>query len=160
MVRKYRIVHEPYLMEWLVKNFPPGTFRTNVRLGAVSPELVERTVSPAERRALKVFTAQADAIVLLKEKVIIIEALVRPEWWKIQQLKQYKKLFKSTIEFKEHWDKPIELVLLTTISSPFHEKMCAEEGIRLILYRPKWIEEYLQTLAARKRRPPGAAMIG
>ena len=86
MPRRYTIVHEQYLLEWLMKNYPAGTWRTNVRLGAVSKELIERTVTPEERRALKLWTFQADAVVLLPDKVVIVEALVRPEWWKMLQL--------------------------------------------------------------------------
>jgi len=99
---------------------------------------------------------QADAVVLLPDKVVIVEAVVRPEWWKLQQLKAYAKAFRSTPEFKEHWHKPIELVLLTTIDSPFHARMAAEEGIRYVLYRPAWLETYLSRYAIRHRRPPGA----
>jgi len=154
MARKYTIVHEQYLTEWLMKNYPAGSWRTNVRLGTPVPELVERTVTPEERRALKIWTAQADAVVLLKDKVIIVEALVRPEWWKIQQLKIYGKLFKSTPEFREHWHKPIELLLLTTIDSPFHQAMAESEGIRYVIYQPEWIIPYMQRYGIRRRRPP------
>jgi len=156
--RPYTIVHEPYLVEWLSKNFPPGTWRTNVRLGKPSAELLERVKSPEEARALKLWTWQADAIVLLPEKVIIIEALVRPEWWKLLQLKEYEKAFKMTEEFREHWHKPIELVLLTTIDSPVHRAMAAEMGVRYVIYRPEWIEPYLARYGIRHRRPPGALM--
>ena len=154
MPRKYTIVHEQYLTEWLMKNYPLGSWSTNVRLGVPSPKLVEATVTPEERRALKIWTAQADAIVTLPDKVIIVEALVRPEWWKIQQLKMYGKLFKSTPEFKEHWHKPLELLLLTTVDSPFHAKMAEMEGIRYVLYQPEWIIPYIQRYGVRRRRPP------
>ena len=156
MPRRYTIVHEQYLLEWLMKNYPAGTWRTNVRLGAVSKELLERTVTPEERRALKLWTFQADAVVLLPDKVVIVEALVRPEWWKMLQLEEYERAFKNTPEFKEHWDKPIEKVLLTTIDSPYHRAMAHEKGIRVVLYQPPWIVPYMQRYGIRRRRPPGA----
>ena len=158
MARKYRIVHEQYLVEWLMRNYPIGSWRTNVRLGVPSEELIKATISPEERRMLKIYTAQADAIVLLPDKVVIIEALVRPEWWKILQLEEYAKLFRHTPEFRDHWHKPIEKVLLTTIESPFHRAMCEERGIRVVIYRPPWILEYMATLPGRKTRPPGGLM--
>lgn len=154
--RKYTIVHEPYLIEWLAKNYPPGTWRTNVRLGRPSKELLALAKTPEERRALTLWTFQADAVVLLPDKAVIIEALVRPEWWKIVQLEEYEKAFRVTEEFKAWWDKPVEKILLTTAASPVHIEMAREKGIRVVIYRPKWIEPYLQSYAIRRRRPPGA----
>ena len=156
LTRKYRVVHEQYLMEWLMKTYPPGTWQTNVRLGAPSEELLSRIRTPEEARALKPWMAQADAVVILSDKVVIVEALVRPEWWKIFQLHQYAKLFKHTPEFAEHWHKPLELVLLTTQDSPFHLKMAAEYGVRVVIYRPPWLEPYMASLRPRTRRPPGS----
>jgi len=156
--RRYTIVHEQYLVEWLMRNYPAGTWRTNVRLGKVTKDFEKAALTPEERRALKLWTLQADAIVLLEDKVVVGEALVRPEWWKIWQLKEYEKAFRVTEEFREHWNKPIELVLLTTQDSPYHLAMARELGIRVVKYRPAWIEEYLSYYAIRKRRPPGAYM--
>ena len=156
MPRKYTIVHEQYLLEWLVKNYPPGTWKTNVRLGAVSPELIKRTANESERRALKIWAFQADAVVFLKDKIVIVEALVRPEWWKLLQLEEYERAFRSTPEFAKYKDLPVEKVLLTTIDSPFHRAMAEERGIRVVLYQPPWILPYMQRYGVRRRRPPGA----
>jgi len=158
MPRKYTIVHEPYLIEWLSKNFPPGTWITNVRLGVPKREMLEAAKTPEERRALKLWTAQADAVVLLDDKVIIVEALVRPEWWKIEQLLEYGQLFKHTPEFAGHWHKPIELVLLTVDVDPFHQMIAEQRGVRVVIYRPPWIESYLAQYPPRRRRPPAAMM--
>ena len=154
--RRYTIVHEQYLLEYLLANYPPGTWRTNVRLGRPSAELRQLAKTPEELRALRLWTFQADAVVLLPDRAIIIEALVRPEWWKIVQLEEYEKAFKVTEEFRDWWDKPVEKILLTTQLSPVHLAMAQEKGIRVVIYRPKWIEEYLQYYALRRRRPPGA----
>jgi len=153
-VRMYRIVHERMLIEWLQRSYPPGTWRTNVRLGMPHPEVVEPYVEPELRRMTVITTPQADAIAILPAEVHIIECLVRPEWWKILMLKVYGKLFSLTEQFKAHWHKPVELILLCAISNPFMQWIAKEEGIRIALYRPPWIEAYLQTLAGRKRIPP------
>jgi len=159
-MRKYTIVHEQYLLEWLMKNYPAGSWKTNVRLGAVSPELVERTVTDSERRALKLWTFQADAVVFLPDKIVIVEALVRPEWWKIEQLIEYERAFRSTPEYAKFADLPIEKVLLTTVDSPYHRAMAEERGIRVVLYQPAWLETYMQQYGIRRRRPPGAYVVG
>jgi len=156
MPRRYTIVHEPYLIEWLSRNFPRGTWMTNVRLGLPRKELRELAKTPEEQRALKLWTARADAVVILDDKVIIVEALVRPEWWKIEQLVEYEMLFRHTPEFADHWHKPVEKVLLTVAIDDFHKMMAEQRGVRVVVYRPAWIESYLALYPPRHRRGPGA----
>jgi len=147
--RTYRIVHESYLAEWLAMNFPPGTWRTNVRLGKVIPPGRKKLLAPEERLLLYAFGASADAIVLLPDKVIIVEAMVRHEPGALEDLLKYKELFKMTEEFREHWHKPIELILLTPLDVPFYEKFAQKFGVKVVKYKPMWIIEYLHTYARR-----------
>jgi len=150
--RRYRIVHEPYLVEWLMRTYPPGTWRVNVRLGAVAPELEELAVTPEEKRALHLWRPQADAVVVLPDKVVIVEAYIRAEVKKLAQLKLYERALKVTEEFREQWHKPTELILLAAIWDPTVIRMCEEYGIRYVFYRPQWIERYIETLPGRFRR--------
>ena len=146
MTRKYRNVHETYLAEYLGVTYPPGTWRTNVRLGKVRAPETER-LSPQERRLLLgAFGASADAIVLLPDKVVIIEAMVRHEPGAGEDLLKYRMLFRETEEFKEYWDKPIDMVLLTPLDVTAYERFYREMGIRVEVYRPAWILEYLGCL--------------
>jgi len=154
VVRQYRIVHERMLLEWLMRTYPPGSWTTNVRLGMPHPEVARVSLTPEERRMLWITLPMADAVVLLPDRVDIIECLVRPEWWKILMLKVYGKLFPMTEEFRPHWGKPINLVLVTAILNPFMEWVAREETIRVIHYRPIWIDQYYAGLMPRKRLPP------
>jgi len=152
MTRKYRNVHETYLAEYLGITYPPGTWRTNVRLGRVRVPETEK-LSPQERRLLLgAFGASADAIVLLPDRVVIIEAMVRHEPGAGEDLLKYRMLFRETEEFKEYWDKPIDMVLLTPLDVTAYERFYREMGIRVEVYRPAWILEYLGTYPARYRR--------
>jgi hypothetical protein len=154
MQRKYRIVHEQYLVEWAARNYPPGTWRTNVRLGTPHPELIKTTLKPELQRMFMLTVPQADLVATLPDRVDIVEALVRPEWYKVSQLWAYGKLFPLTLEYKEHWHKPIRLVLLTAIVNPFYEWIAHEWGIDVVHYRPDWLETYITSLAPRKQQPP------
>jgi len=150
--RKYRIVHESYLTEWLGITYPPGTWRTNVRLGRVKPPR-DKKLTPQERRLLLgAFGAQADAIVILPDKVVIVEAMVRHEPGAGEDLLKYKTLFRETEEFREHWNKPIELIILTPLDVSAYERFYREMGIKVVNYRPLWILEYLGTYPPRFRR--------
>jgi len=160
VVRKYRIVHERMLLEWLLRTYPPGTWHTNVRLGMPHPEVLRYAVTPEERRMITITLPMADAVVTLPDQVHIIECLVRPEWWKILMLKVYGRLFPMTQEFKQHWHKPIHLILLTAILNPFMEWIARTEGIRVIHHRPVWLEPYYGTLRPRQLQPPKITLPG
>jgi len=151
-VSVYRIIHEPYLMEWLTKNYPPGTWMVNVPLGTIRPELLELARTPGEIRALKGWRANADAVVILSKEVHIIEAFIRTTSRKIEQLLDYVELFKVTPEFREHWDKKIVPILLTPLDHPWYEFRARQHGIRIIKYRPDWIIPYLNSIERKQAR--------
>ena len=158
MVRKYRIVHERMLLEYLLKTYPPGSWRTNVRLGMPHPEVARVALTPEEQRMLVITLPMADAVVLLRDQVHILECVVRPEWWKITQLKVYGRLFPMTEEYRPHWEKPIRLVLLTAILNPFMEWLARDEGVEVVRYRPIWIDTYYAGLRPRQRTLPKIAL--
>jgi hypothetical protein len=157
--RRYRIVHESYLAEFLGLNFPPGTWRTNVRLGRVKvPE--GASLSPEEERLLKgAFAGSADAIVFLEDEVIIIEAMVRHEPGSVEDLLRYKRLFLSDPEFREHWGKRIRLMLVTPLELGEWAKFAEEQGIEIVRYAPPWIMEYIYSYPRREWRGKGSSTI-
>jgi len=154
----YQIVHEPMLVEWLARTYPAGTWRVNVRLGMPHPEILRVSVRPEVQRMVKITTPSADAVVTLPDEVHIIECLVRPEWWKILMLKVYGKLFPMTEEFRPHWEKPISLIVLAALYDPFMEWIAREEGVRVIYYRPPWLEPYYATQPPRRKTPPSVTI--
>jgi len=153
--RKYRIVAESYLTEWLGITYPPGTWRTNVSLGEVTtPETVKLT--PEERRYItKPLRPVCDAVVLLPDEVHLVEAKIREERGKVEQLLVYEYQFPRTPEFKAHWKKKIRKILLTPKDQGEFENFLQKYGIDVVYYRPAWIEEYLGSLDRRYRRGTG-----
>jgi len=158
--RTYRVVHERMLLEFLLKTYPPGSWFTNVRLGMPHPEVARVALTPEEERMLWITLPMADAVVILPDRVDILECIVRPEWWRITQLKVYGKLFPMTERFREHWKKPVRLILLTAILNPFMEWLARDEGISVVLYRPIWIDPYYGTLRPRQVTAPKIALPG
>jgi len=156
--KMYRIVHERMLLEYLLRTYPPGSWRTNVRLGMPHPEVARVALTPEETRMLMITLPMADAVVTLRDRVDILECLVRPEWWKITQLKVYGRLFPMTPEYYDHREKPIRLVLLTAILNPFMEWLARDEGISVVLYRPIWIDPYYGSLRPRQVTAPKVAL--
>jgi len=150
--RTYRQVHDSYLIEWLGITYPPGTWRTNVALGQLRPELAEKAKTAEELKLLRPFLASADAVVILPEEVHIIECMIRHEPGALEDLIKYKKLFRETPEFSRHWNKPIKLILLTPLDAPFYEELAKDFGVEVKKYRPVWILEYLGTYRRKEWR--------
>jgi len=150
--RKYRIIHEPYLTEWLSQEYPPGSWKTNVRLGKIRKKAKERAHNPEEERALMPFLASCDAIIFLEDRVDIIEAMVRQQPGKIEQLVKYERLFKMTEDFREFWKYPTRKVLLTPLEQEFLEEFRKEFGVEIETYRPPWVMEYIRSLPRRQTR--------
>jgi len=150
--RAYRPVSESYLTEYLGITYPPGTWRTSVNLGV--PEIPEHLrATPAEQRMIKrSFSGTADAVVFLPNEVHIIEAKVRDDRGKIEQLQLYEWLFRRDKAFAQYRDRPIRKILLTPKDQGFLEQFMRELGIEVVYYRPPWIEEYIGSLRPKERR--------
>ena len=158
MARQYRIVHDGYLIRFLMQQYPAFTWRVNVRLGKIKDE-VKAGIPDKYAGISKLYGMTADAIVFLPDKIVIIEALVRPgEWWKIEQLQTYERAFRVTEEFRQYWDFPIEKILLTTETDEFMESECARRGIRVVKFTTPDIEAYKQSIARRRAQGFGQAL--
>ena len=148
--------HEPREMrliaEWLGKQFPRDQFMLNVRVGQLHPELHPELLDEAEQRLVGVWRRMADAIVIKPEKLLLIEAAIRPQPGDISTLQVYKELLPQTPELKEFSGRPIEMILLVAIKDPVIAKIANRYGIKVISYRPEWIETYFDTLFPRERR--------
>ena len=155
MARKYTMVHDSMLIRWLMANFPFGTYKLNVRLGAVKKEVSEAV--PERYRGLQTrWQLIADAVITFEGKVTIVECVVRPgEYYKIQQLNTYERAFRVTEAYRKYWKWPIEKVLLTTEVDPFMESEAARSGIRVIKYTTPDIEYYKAGLRKRQVTPRG-----
>jgi len=140
--------------EYLAKHYPNYPTKTRVRVGSIHPDLKPGTLSEAEQRMVGVFRRWADAVVFMPNKLILIEAAIRPNPGKISQLELYEHLLPKTPELAEHKRKPIEKVLLFAIEDPVVVSLAREKGIKAVYFRPRWIDEYLEVLYPRERRAP------
>ena len=66
-------------------------------------------------------------------------------------LRLYKRLIPNTPDLAEFSHLPVEMVLLCSIPDPLLVELAREDGIRVVVYRPKWIEEYMEVLYPRER---------
>lgn len=137
--------------EYIAKTYPGESFKMNVRLGSLHPRLQGRFLSEAEQRMVGVFRRYADGLIFLQNEVILIEAAIRPQPGKISILELYKRLIPMTPDLAEIKDKPVRMVLLCAIDDPVMTQLAREKGIEVVMFRPQWVDEYIETLYPREQ---------
>lgn len=138
--------------EYLAKNYSEYPTKTRVRVGSIHPDLKPDQLTDAEKRAVGVWRRWADAIVFMPDRLILIEAAIRPQPGDISQLELYEHLLPQTPELAEHKGKPIEKVLLFALEDPVIVEMARARGISVTYFHPSWIDDYLRILYPRERR--------
>ena len=142
------------LGEWLEKTYPDKNYYTRVRLGRPPAVAFGEPLPPEELAMLGVWRRWADAVVVLPDRLVLVEAAIRPDPGDISKLQLYASLLPHTPEFRQEKDKPIELVLLYSLVDPILVKLAREQGIKVVYYQPSWLQAYLDILYPRERRAP------
>lgn len=152
--RKWEPRETRLVSEYIVKFYPKDQHFTRVRLGALHPELLPEKLSDEERRMLVVWKRWADAIVVTRTKVILIEAAILPDPGDISKLLLYEYLLRHTPEFEQYLDRPIEKQLVICVEDPLLTKIARGSDIKVIAFAPEWVSDYVRSLAGRKQRGP------
>jgi len=155
MVRQYTKIHDQYLVDFLIHNFPEGQYIIYPRVGEIQSEYLEG-LSADEKKAMSPWKLRPDAFAWKDGKFYIIEVIVRPnEWWKYAKLAEYELAFRRDPEYKEFHNMPVIKMLVSSESNEFAERQCALAGVVFVKYRPTWILPYIASLPKRIQRPYG-----
>jgi hypothetical protein len=130
--------------EFLARFYPDNESQTHVHLGPSLTRVGGRFTSDEEAKLVGVFRRWADALVFLPDRVILIEAKILPQPGVISQLQLYAELIPKTPELSEHKDKWVERLLVCAIEDSLITELARREGIRVIIFRPVWIDDYMK----------------
>ena len=83
----------------------------------------------------------ADAVFIHDSIVYIVEAKLRPDLGSIGQLEGYKQLFVVTPEFKQYWNYPIKMILLSAHADLNIAELCKKKDIIFEVWVPEDWEE-------------------
>ena len=139
--------------EFIARFYSDYDSKTHVHLGSTPPRLRGKFISDEAARLVGVFRRWADALVFLPDRIVLIEGKILPRPGVISQLNLYEELLPKTPELAEHIGKPIEKVLVAAINDPVVTELARREGIRVQIFRPAWIDEYLKILHPWERTP-------
>jgi hypothetical protein len=138
--------------EWCYRTFPNGHVRENQRLGAIESTLQDSQLTEEEIRHLGVFRRWVDALVVADGVLHLIEGKIRNTPGALEQLDLYERLLPLTPELIELRGLPIQKHLVWVIPDPILESLARERGIRVHLFHPAWVDDYLKLLRPRERQ--------
>lgn len=139
--------------EFVARFYPDAESRTHVHLGSMPTRLKGRWSSESDERLVGVFRRWADALVILPDRLLLIEGKILPQPGVISQLKLYGELIPKTPELAQHKHKPIEMVLVCAIEDPLISELARREGITVRIFHPAWVDDYMKILHPRERTP-------
>jgi len=109
------------LNAWLWDKHRMDTQWRRVRLGPLPTKEMARMYMTILR--------WADAIIIKKGIVYIVEAKLRPGPGAIGQLELYKQLFPNTLEFSQYKAWPVRMLLLSGMLDLAIAELCSKKGI-------------------------------
>lgn len=144
--------------EWALKRYPGRPFFENLRLGPTEAHVYGVTISPAFERMLRVENWYADLVVPLDDSIQVIEAKVKANPGAVGQVLFYSRLVPSTPQLVELVNRPIQPVVLFAEDDTAVSNFARGLGVRVEIYTPPWIEDYLNQVQFRIRStvPQGA----
>jgi len=153
--RKRREWEAEYVSEYCQQIFPWVPVIYHCRLGTWPTPLTAPELTPEEQRLLRVRMRWADAVVIERKKLILIEGKLRAsEFLKgLGELLVYRTLIPHTAELAKYMPRPVESRLLIPIADPVVSAVAAQHDIRVVVYKPKFWEDFLKAIHPRQSRP-------
>jgi hypothetical protein len=138
--------------QYVAENYPTGRVMFQQRVGPIPPTVNESGLTRGQKLALGSFRRVADAVIILPNKLLIIEGYVHVQLGKLSQLLTYIELLPMTPELGAFASLPVEAMLLGAQRDPIMDQMAAKFGIKMVIFQPQWVKDYLLTVDSRKAR--------
>lgn len=151
--RSYNPWETRMIGEWVAQSFPDAEWSTNVRLGTLTPRDYHGRFTQEELRLLGVWRRRVDAVVILPDRLLLVEAVLRSQPGKLSTLQLYERLVPQTPELAAYSHLRVQLVLLYVIEDPCLTLLAQEQGILPIQFVPSFFDEWFAKLARREQQP-------
>lgn len=139
------------LHEWVSLHYPNALVMYQLRLGPTNRSLVNVEVTPALERMLRVANWYADAVILDQGEGLMVEAKVEPNPSAIGQALFYLRLYWQTPELAGYAHLPFTPLVLFAENDPAVTDFARSLGVRVEIYTPPWIAQYLEQVQFRGR---------
>jgi len=139
--RLRREIEPRWVAEYIVKFYPHYPVRYRVALGPVPEELVKAHGLSKALRIYRAWRPEADALLILPDRLVLVEAKIFKVMDGISKLPIYKALIPKTPELAPYHHLPVEAKLLLVRAVEPWITAAKEYGIELVNWVPTWVEE-------------------
>jgi hypothetical protein len=133
-----------YIVEWYNKNYAGIRVKFNAAIGPVPSEIIKEMGFERAVRAYKPMRKKIDCLIFDTTKLIAAEAEIVAPLNAIRDIIFYRDLLKDSPDLGEWMNKPHEMVLVMPYKTEEVERLCKRYDIRLDIFKPAWIDEYLE----------------
>lgn len=141
MARKNQQVETRMVSEYLLSMYPKYQTMQPVPLGAIDTKLQAEVGYSKALGISRPFRPYADALVILPNYLILIEAKVWNVVSGLAKLPLYKSLVPITPELKQYAGREILMELVVGWTNVNLEKMASDAGVRVKIYSPPWLQD-------------------
>ena len=114
-----------------------------LRLGPTPLVANAPTITPAMEQMLRRFNRYADMVGITPTEIQVIEAKVVAEPGAISQLQHYIDLVYTTPLLQTYGNRRVQGVLLWAVDDAIVHQRAVAAGIRVVIFTPDWVQEYL-----------------
>ena len=140
----YTLRDKRYVAQWVIENYPHEQVFYNLRLGGVPAELRARYPGVDVDRMARVYKKTCDAVVVTETELVLIEGELRRPLLALGELLIYRDLLSTTPELKPWSHLPVRTILLCPVEDPSLDISLARHKIEKAVFKPPWVEKYLQ----------------
>ena len=133
-----------YVVEYVSQEYPNDKYFFNLRMGPPPIAVAQAYPGLNVDRYARVWKKTCDAVVATKDEIVLIEGELRRPSEGLGELLVYRDLVATTPELQLYTGRKLRTVLLCPMIDPTLTLQLKERNIELVLFRPKWVEDYLQ----------------
>ena len=146
MTRKNRQVETRMISEYMAAEYGKFTTMTSVPLGKVSNALSAEVGTEKAIGMMRPFRPEVDAIAVLPDYLVLVEAKVWNVVNGLAKLPLYKSLIQFTPELQQYLPRDIIMEIVVGWTNDNLEIMAREAGIKVKLYRPDWLQSVVDDM--------------
>lgn len=139
------------LHEWITLTHPHDQVFYELKLGPTVGHVAGVELNPKLTAMLRVTNWYADATIVTPDEIQVVEAKVAPQAGAISQLEHYRDLVLETPMLHEFPNRAVAMVLLFGFGDSAIVPRAQNRGIRVEIFTPAWLHEYLITRNFHRR---------
>lgn len=142
--RPYRQIERRYVVQYVNHRFPDAVLRLfNVRLGVPKP-IAKGIVGPEWYAEAKLWAPMADAVVVTRDTIWVVEAKIRYPRHAIGQLLDYaRRVYQTPTLMPYIAGRRVQPLLVVPLSDDELRRTCEMYGIVVDVFTPCWVIDYM-----------------